>query len=133
MEFEVVRRGRKEKALVQFGTAPEPSKVAATNAAPATAANPQIADYSPAELKGVPSVLDTASRPAARVSSLPQGAPSVVAVNNPNEQRLHRTIESQRAKMERMEQELEMLRRTNAPAIAPTENNWALPELSSPN
>ena len=133
MEFEVVRRGRPEKALVQFGTAPKPSEVAATSPAPAMTAPDQVANYSPAELNGVPSVLDNSSQPAARVSSLPQGAPSVVAVQNANEARLNRTIESQRAKMERMEQELEMLRRTNTPAIAPTENNWALPELSSPN
>ena len=133
MEFEVVRRGRPEKALVQFGTAPEPSEVAATSSAPAMTAPDQAVNYSPAELKGVPSVLDNSSRPAARVSSLPKSAPSVVAVENTNEARLNRTIESQRAKMERMEQELEMLRRTNTPAIAPTENNWALPELGAPN
>ena len=132
MEFEVVRRGRPEKALVQFGTAPEPSEIAANSPAPASATSAQSSGYSPAELQGVPSVLDNSSQPAARVSSLPQGAPSVVAVTNANEERLNRTIESQRAKMQRMEQELEMLRRTNTPAIAPTENNWAMPELSSP-
>ena len=133
MEFEVVRRGRPEKALVQFGTTPKPSEVATTNASVSATLSDQIADHSSVELSGVPSVLDASSQPTARVSSLPQGAPSVVAVQNANEARLHRKIESQRAKMERMEQELEMLRRTNTPAIAPTENNWAMPELGAPN
>ena len=133
MEFEVVRRGRPEKALVQFGTIPKASEITTTAGSAAVNVSDQQTKYSPAELSGVPSVLDSSSQPAARVSSLPQGAPSVVAVQSTNEAHLHRKIESQRAKMERMELELEMLRRTNTPAIAPTENNWALPELGSPN
>lgn len=132
MEFEIVRRGRAQKALVPFGTAPE-IQASTSNSMPA--ANASTGPYANlnVNLEGVPSVLDNSTQPVARVSQLPPAAPSVVAVPRANERRLQRTIESQRAKMERMEQELEMLRKTNAPAIRPTENNWALPDLSSPN
>ena len=132
MEFEVVRRGRPQKALVAFGTAPA-VQASVTNSVPATSASAVTYVDSNINLEGVPSVLDNSIQPAARVSHLPQTAPSVVAVPRTSEKRLKRTIESQRAKMERMEQELEMLRKTNTPAIRPTENNWALPDLSSPN
>lgn len=132
MEFEFVRRGKPQKALVQFGTAPEVVASPAISSV-ATKAMPEHHVDSNMNLDGVPSVLDGSVQPVARVSQLPPSAPSVVSVPGANEQRLQRTIESQRAKMERMEQELEMLRRTNTPAIRPTENNWALPDLSSPN
>jgi len=133
MEFEVVRRGRPEKTLVAYGTAPDDTQTPATggeieiNAPASPYVDKAIA------LDSVPSVLDDSMQPTARLSRLPQSAPSVVAVPGESERRLHRTIESQRAKMKRMEQELEMLRKTNTPAIRPTENNWALPNLSSPN
>ena len=134
MEFEIVRRGRPQKALVAYGKAPiENTQVAATDNVPEIKGTLSQYDDTTVSLEGVPSVLDNSIQPAARVSRLPQSAPSVVAVPGANEQRLHRTIESQRAKMRRMEQELEMLRKTNAPAIRPTENNWALPDLSPPN
>ena len=133
MEFEIVRRGRTQKALVSYRRAPLETQVAATGNVPEIKGTLRPYDATTVSLEGVPSVLDHSMQPAARVSRLPQAAPSVVAVPGANEQRLHRTIESQRAKMQRMEQELEMLRKTNTPAIRPTENNWALPDLSSPN
>ncbi len=132
MEFEFVRRGHPQKALIPFGKAPE-VQAATINSAPPTLVPTEAYVDSDLDLEGVPSVLDNSIQPAARVSQLPATASSVVTVPRATEKRLQRTIESQRAKMERMEQELEMLRKTNAPAIRPTENNWALPELSSPN
>ena len=134
MEFEFVRRGRAQKALVPFGTAPEVPASSISDRMPANHAPTESYVDSTRNLDGVPSVLDgNSTQPAARVSQLPLTAPSVVSVPRANEKRLQRTIESQRAKMERMERELEMLRKTNAPAISPTENNWALPELTAPN
>ncbi len=132
MEFEFVRRGRDQKALVTFGTAPE-VPVPTINVASEISVPTEPYMESTLDLEGVPSVLDSSIQPVARVSQLPPTAPSVVTVPGATEKRLQRTIESQRAKMERMEQELEMLRKTNTPAIRPTENNWALPELSAPN
>lgn len=126
MEFEVVRRGRKEKAMVTYGTIP------ADPADPAVAA---ASDHvrSTVSTQDAPSVLDNNSQPGVRVSRLPRSAPSVVAVKTETERRMAQTIESQRAKMERMEQELEMLRKTTTPAIAPIENNWAFPDINPPN
>lgn len=133
MEFEVVRRGRPEKALVQFGTVPAEPQIANSSTVPAIEAPVSNYRESPIALNGVPSVLDNSAQPAARVSRLPQATPASVSGTSEIERRLSRTIESQRAKMQRMEQELEMLRKTTTPAIAPIENNWALPEISSPN
>ena len=132
MEFEFLRRGRAQKALVPFGLAAEAEAVLTQNT---PAARPPAEAYvdSTVDLDGVPSVLDHSMQPVARISQLPATVPSVVTVPGATEKRLQRTIESQRAKMQRMEQELEILRKTNTPAIRPTENNWALPDLSAPN
>lgn len=123
MEFEVVRRGRPEKTLVTYGTL----------AADSTIDVAIDQGSSESAFQNAPSVLDNAMQAGVRVSRLPRSAPSVVAVKTETERRLARTIESQRAKMERMEQELEMLRKTTSPAIAPTENNWAFPDINPPN
>ena len=123
MEFEVVRRGRPEKALVTYGTLPMTSD---SGAKPAPVNELRVASNS--IVKDAPSVLDGSTSQRVRVSRLPQSARSVVAAKTETELRLAKTIESQRAKMERMELELEMLRRTTTPAIEPIENNWALPQ-----
>ncbi len=138
MEFDVVRRGRHEKTLVQFGTPPAHPEVATTPPSAAHAHPSNMAGTTDkyasthVALNSIPSVLGTAA-PTPRASRSPKQSASATAVKTETEKRLRRTIESQRAKMQRMEQELKVLRKTTMHAIEPTENNWTVPELSSPN
>lgn len=132
IEIEIDRRGREEKLMLQFGTAlelPASAEVPAGNSASSTrtteASRPIAASrYGNRSTGSMPSVLDGPAErvqgPVARVSQLPQEA----SAGSNRIQSLHQTIQSQQQAMQRMKEELAMLRRTNQPAIEPVANNW---------
>ena len=138
MEFEFVRRGKPGKVLVPFGEVSEEQQVSMASGqmdtTPMSSTSANVGDvHISSNIRQAPSVLSESLNAPVRVSRLPQSAPSVVTQKSESEQRLARMIKNQQAQMERMQAELEMLRRTTTPAIAPVENNWSVPDLSAPN
>jgi membrane-associated protease RseP (regulator of RpoE activity) len=120
------RQGKKQKSLLQFGTAPKEEKVASTDKVDSAVTTSASIDST------MPSVLDS---PVERVSRLDPaaGGPAVpTKASNGKITSLNQTIEQQQIKMAAMAEELELLRKAHQPAVEPTENNWSFPDLAGP-
>ena len=123
IEIEYVRQGKKQKSILQFGVAP--TEGAVVHAQPAA---PKKATRMPHSVgSGMQSVL---AAPIEHVSRLQ--APAVSKQSN-RIRSLNQTIEAQQAKMQAMADELELLRKSQQPAVTPTENSWSFPDLTGPN
>ena len=123
IEVEYIRQGKKQKSILQFGVAPTEGSI--VHAQPVA---PKLANRKPHSVdRAMQSVL---AAPVEHVSRLQ--APAVSKQNN-RIRSLNQTIEAQQAKMRAMADELELLRKSQQPAVTPTENSWSFPDLTGPN
>ncbi len=130
-QVEVVfsRQGKKQKSLLQFGTAPEQDKIDL-----ASKTNSSVIESADID-SGMASVLDSPVEHISRLEPMASGArgPAVpTTASNGKISSLNETIEQQQIKMQAMAEELELLRKAHQPAVEPTENNWSFPDLAGP-
>ncbi len=127
VEVVFARQGKKQKSLLQFGSAPQEGEIA----------------RSPRNIKGViesadidstmPSVLDAPVEHLSRLEPHVGGPVTPAKAVSGKITSLNQTIEQQQIKMQAMAEELKLLRKAHQPAVTPTENNWTFPDFADQN
>ena len=127
-QVEVVfsRNGKKQKSLLQFGTAPKEGYIATVGSEDSTVMLSLDVDSS------MPSVLDSPVEHISRLEPIVSGPASPTKSSSGKIVSLNETIEQQQIKMQAMADELTLLRKAHQPAVEPTENNWSFPDLAGP-
>ena len=120
LEINFVRRGKKQKMLIQFGEGPEEGEVVDANASAGSAPGPKTGKYDfvpdpqPAVGSGLRSVMQGNNQ--ANRQLAPRNVPKT-AGRMPNPM-VNQTIDQQRRQIERMQREIERLRESQS-AIEP--------------
>jgi len=125
IEIELLRQGKKQKSVLQFGTAPQEGAIARTgrrNAGSVASANFD---------KSMLSVLDSPVEHISRLEPI-VSSPAAPIASSGKITSLNQTIEQQQSEMQAMAEELKLLRKSHQPAVEPTENSWSFPDLAGP-
>lgn len=126
IEVELVRQGKKQKSLLQFGTASQDGAIAKSGSRITGSIEPAKFD------KSMPSVLDSPVEHISRLEPIVTRPVATATASSGKITSLNQTIEQQQSKMQAMAEELELLRKAHQPAVEPTVNNWSFPDLAGP-